>query len=245
MIKLFRNIRHSLLAEGKTSKYLKYAIGEIILVVIGILIALQINNWNENNKLEKETYKVLLQMRDEFSRNQNELKIKIEQHQFVKESFNELSTLANPHPIEIEPSRLDSLMFSIIYIPEFNALNSISSSEKLELVDDSLKNYIADWKLNYDYYKYSIKLIDDELTLFTPFLYENYQIKNLKNNLIEPTKSAFDSDRQKILSSPYFENHLTIRNINANFVLKRATALYKIQNKILEYINVKLKNENH
>ena len=131
MIKLFRNIRHSLLAEGKTSKYLKYAIGEIILVVIGILIALQINNWNENNKLEKETYKVLLQMRDEFSRNQNELKIKIEQHQFVKESFNELSTLANPHPIEIEPSRLDSLMFSIIYIPEFNALNSKSSSEKL------------------------------------------------------------------------------------------------------------------
>ncbi len=182
-------------------------------------------------------------MQDEFSRNQNELKIKIEQHQFVKESFNELSTLVNPYPIEIEPNRLDSLMFSMIYIPEFNALNSISSSEKFELVDDSLKNHIADWKLNYDYYKYSIKLIEDELTLFTPFLYENYQIKNLKNNLIEPTKSAFDSDRQKILSSPYFENHLTIRNINAEFVLKRATALYKIQDEILEYIDIKLKNE--
>ena len=44
MIKFFRNIRKNLLMENKTSKYFKYAIGEIILVVIGILIALQINN---------------------------------------------------------------------------------------------------------------------------------------------------------------------------------------------------------
>jgi len=44
---------------GKTSKYLKYAIGEIILVVIGILIALQINNWNEFNK-ERENEKIIL-----------------------------------------------------------------------------------------------------------------------------------------------------------------------------------------
>ncbi len=50
MIKFFRKIRQNLLTEGKTSKYFKYAIGEIILVVIGILIALQINNWNEERK---------------------------------------------------------------------------------------------------------------------------------------------------------------------------------------------------
>ncbi|WP_421824888.1 DUF6090 family protein [Flagellimonas oceanensis] len=50
MIKFFRNIRKSLINEGKTGKYLKYALGEIILVVLGILIALQINNWNENRK---------------------------------------------------------------------------------------------------------------------------------------------------------------------------------------------------
>ena len=50
MIKFFRKIRLNLLKYGKTTKYFKYAIGEIILVVIGILIALQINNWNENRK---------------------------------------------------------------------------------------------------------------------------------------------------------------------------------------------------
>jgi len=50
MIKFFRKIRQNLLLEGRTSKYFKYAVGEIILVVIGILIALSINNWNEIRK---------------------------------------------------------------------------------------------------------------------------------------------------------------------------------------------------
>lgn len=56
MIKFFRTIRQNLLSEGKTTKYFKYAIGEIVLVVIGILIALQVSNWNKQNedrKLEK------------------------------------------------------------------------------------------------------------------------------------------------------------------------------------------------
>ncbi|MBD0832415.1 DUF6090 family protein [Aestuariibaculum sediminum] len=57
MIKFFRNIRRTLLNEGKTNKYIKYAIGEIVLVVIGILIALQINNWNENRKTTNKTQK--------------------------------------------------------------------------------------------------------------------------------------------------------------------------------------------
>ncbi|MFH4969391.1 DUF6090 family protein [Gaetbulibacter sp. M240] len=58
MIKFFRHFRQNLLSEGNTVKYLKYAIGEIILVVIGILIALQINNWNEDRKIEdiKQNY---------------------------------------------------------------------------------------------------------------------------------------------------------------------------------------------
>jgi hypothetical protein len=56
MIKFFRKIRQNLLSEGKTGKYFKYAIGEIVLVVFGILIALSINNWNENKKERKEEY---------------------------------------------------------------------------------------------------------------------------------------------------------------------------------------------
>ena len=54
MIKFFRKIRFNLMSENKTGKYLKYAIGEIVLVVIGILIALSINNWN-NKKIQHST----------------------------------------------------------------------------------------------------------------------------------------------------------------------------------------------
>ena len=50
MIRFFKNVRQQLAAENKVMAYLRYAIGEIILVVIGILIALQINNWKENIK---------------------------------------------------------------------------------------------------------------------------------------------------------------------------------------------------
>ncbi|KAA3641408.1 MAG: hypothetical protein DWP95_06895 [Proteobacteria bacterium] len=58
MINFFRKIRKNLLNEGKTGRYLKYAIGEILLVVIGILIALQINNWNQelNNRHKERVY---------------------------------------------------------------------------------------------------------------------------------------------------------------------------------------------
>ena len=54
MIKFFRQIRFKLMNENKTSRYFKYAIGEIVLVVIGILIALQINNWNEGRKTKQQ-----------------------------------------------------------------------------------------------------------------------------------------------------------------------------------------------
>ena len=62
MIKLFRNIRKKLLEKGKTTRYFKYAIGEIILVVIGILIALQINNWNEAKKEQHYANTILKEM---------------------------------------------------------------------------------------------------------------------------------------------------------------------------------------
>jgi len=62
MIKFFRKIRYDLMEKNKTGKYFKYAVGEIVLVVIGILIALQINNWNENLKNKKEEISVLKEL---------------------------------------------------------------------------------------------------------------------------------------------------------------------------------------
>ena len=62
MIKLFRKIRQNLLTEGKTTKYFKYAIGEIVLVVIGILLALQINVWNKEHTAKKQLKEIYKQI---------------------------------------------------------------------------------------------------------------------------------------------------------------------------------------
>ena len=59
MIKFFRKIRYNLMSDNKTGKYFKYAIGEIILVVLGILIALQINDWNETRKARLKEIEIL------------------------------------------------------------------------------------------------------------------------------------------------------------------------------------------
>ncbi|WP_099547103.1 DUF6090 family protein [Maribacter sp. 4G9] len=67
MIKFFRKIRQKMLTENKFSKYFLYAIGEIVLVVIGILIALQINNWNEQSKIRKSADTQLNQLSQNIS----------------------------------------------------------------------------------------------------------------------------------------------------------------------------------
>ena len=74
MIKFFRKIRYNLMEQNKTGKYFKYAIGEVILVVIGILIALQINNWNENRKYNKNNTLMLQQLLEENKVNYLKLK---------------------------------------------------------------------------------------------------------------------------------------------------------------------------
>ena len=69
MIKFFRKIRQNLLSEGKTGKYLKYAFGEIILVVVGILIALAINNWNQDRLSNQQQKAYLNNLKEELATN--------------------------------------------------------------------------------------------------------------------------------------------------------------------------------
>ncbi len=86
MIKFFRKIRQELLSKGKTGKYLKYAIGEIILVVIGILIALQINNWNEDQKRKALEKNMLENLVENLEQNCDKLKSRIRSINAYRES---------------------------------------------------------------------------------------------------------------------------------------------------------------
>ena len=86
MIKFFRRIRFELMEKNKTGKpalpagrYLKYAIGEIVLVVIGILIALQINNWNENRKFKSLKKVYIERLIDDIKQDTTQISILIEE----------------------------------------------------------------------------------------------------------------------------------------------------------------------
>lgn len=242
MIKLFRKIRKKMLTENKFNKYFLYAIGEIILVVIGILIALGINNWNEENKKGAEEREYLVNLLAEFKANQEELKTNIAYHKFVKLKTKELSDLINPNPKEISSSKLDTLMWAMAFIPEFKALNTMVSSEKFEIVNDyKLKNEIANWRLTYELYSYSLKITYDQFTSHIyPFMTKNYQLKNLKSPLLRDEKSYFMVSQKPILSNPIFENQVKLRNLNAENVFQRATKLFGIQENVINLIELKL-----
>ena len=81
MTKFFRKIRQRFLSEGKVSKYLIYAIGEIVLVVIGILIALQVNDWNEQRKLKSDENKLLMEMRSALKSDLQDIESNISEHE--------------------------------------------------------------------------------------------------------------------------------------------------------------------
>ena len=92
MIKFFRSIRRKLFSEGRISKYLVYAIGEIILVMIGILLALQVNSWH-NGRLEIKKEQVLLKnLEVDFNNNIENLNMVIES---FEEAYNASVVLLN------------------------------------------------------------------------------------------------------------------------------------------------------
>ncbi|MGB5172348.1 MAG: DUF6090 family protein [Eudoraea sp.] len=78
MINFFRRMRQQLLAQNKVSKYLLYALGEILLVVVGILIALQVNNWNEDYKESLAIKNVLSEIKEDLIQDKAELERNLE-----------------------------------------------------------------------------------------------------------------------------------------------------------------------
>jgi hypothetical protein len=74
VVKFFREIRRSLLIESKRSRYFQYALGEIVLMVVVILIALQINKWNGAVRQSEEELLALKDLRTEFQSNEKDMK---------------------------------------------------------------------------------------------------------------------------------------------------------------------------
>ena len=148
MIKFFVKIRQNLLSEGKTGKYLKYAIGEIILVVIGILIALSINNWNENRKQKIAEQEILKGLQKELETNKNNLLFYINKYEKQYKNGIYLLSLFSKNSDTIPTLTLDKALGNIEETYTFEAsdgiINSIIASGKIDIIQNTeLKSLIT------------------------------------------------------------------------------------------------------
>jgi len=152
MLKFFRKIRQNMIKENKASKYMLYAIGEIILVVIGILIAVQVNNWNINRTAKIEVNQSLNKLLVELKHDNSEFNFEINVNDDITNALDScLIILKEPKKYTIE--KFQRLFINTNYTISF-AFNRVtfdefSGSGKLKKLDntilsDSLINYYGD-----------------------------------------------------------------------------------------------------
>ncbi len=263
MIKLFRNIRQNLLNEGKTTKYLKYAIGEIILVVIGILIALSINNWNEDRKSRKQEVKYLNNLRADI-----ELELKnndsMSNYRAVTAKaaarmldFKTLETASDVLALE---QTIQQVYARVSFIPTNNTYKELISSGNLNYItNDSIKDNL----LELDKIYVSIALFENHMYReYEEYLYNvsvfNGEMLNLLNiqktvatgilAYNEPSQIPIDTtipDYNNLLKKKEYRNGLKLSAMN-NVGLKNYHAAMTIHlQKLIELIDDDLKKDSN
>jgi hypothetical protein len=204
MIKFFRHIRKNLLMEHKTGqpalpagRYIKYAIGEIILVVIGILIALQINNWNEKRKESKQEVAILKSLKNDIQSDIKDLNFEIE---FKKSMINKYANCLDILTDKKKGTKADFFrdFQSILQIGgltlNVTTFNNLQNNGELKLVknktlSDSIVGYY-----NTDYQGWETALRDYTRNNFAPYLLEFDYIPAHDMELIKPQLQPFLKD---------------------------------------------------
>lgn len=234
MLKFFRKIRQNLLSEGKTGRYLKYAIGEIVLVVIGILIALQINNWNENRKnnlLEQQLLKALL---TEFETNLANLDRVIKFNDSNIKNSVSLGRYTGPSLSDFNEKELSELMVGIFKIeprftPSQGTVMEIINSGKLSVLSDAkLRKALSDWQSTLESVKRQEDYVVERRDLGHEFFLKEGNFRrhlNIINDpLLDAKPSRFKNNDFKFLENEEFESQLYLfivasENLKQSFYL--------------------------
>lgn len=218
MIKFFRRIRQKLLQENRFSKYLLYAVGEIVLVVIGILIALQINDWNEERKTKIEEKTLLLSLKNEMNYNVKELdRARKVNYGNIKGTGN-LIALLSPKPNKISDVDLAKMLAaSLQEKTEFQPSLSVINSGQLTLIsNEELKNAFLSIDAKVQHYRDNESTVTEirwDCTL--QFLEAGNFRKGIDylidtKNWYSTQESAFENTNYTLLSSRQFENKLVL-----------------------------------
>mgnify|MGYP000495333974 CR=1 FL=1 len=174
MIKFFRKIRHNMIKENRVRKYILYAIGEIILVVIGILIALQINNTNEAKQERAKEIHYLKNIKTDLQLTISELDLFISARNAQIESANRVISHFEGKPIDdvnvFIKDIVDIYTWQRFFLID-NTFQELTNSGNLAIIsNDSIKNALLNMqtmykkiKYNEDHFRY-----DAEVTLYEP-----------------------------------------------------------------------------
>lgn len=254
MIKFFRRIRQNLLSEGKTRKYLKYAIGEIILVVIGILVALQINNWNENRKNNSIEQATLLNLKSDLESALAQLDQKLEQNKAFRH-FDSILLDVIYYKKDISADSLEALTlshtFSPGFDPELGTLNEILSSGKMQIIQNRmLRNHVSTWNKYMDELEeVDEKLAHYDLQVKDPLYSKHLPYKNVaglymnnKNDTTNIAKSNFEWNSKVLLQNKEFENMLSNYIIYSIIQYSRLLDIKKNINDMISLIDSDIKD---
>lgn len=220
MIKFFRKIRKELLSQKKFSKYLSYAVGEIILVVIGILIALAINNMNQNRILDKNERIYLIGLKEEFQTSKGKLSeliaVNKRSYECAKEILEHIADRTEPLS-ERHFSELlyNTLSFDIAFNPNNSLLNEMISSGSLKGISNTkLRIQLTNWISTLeDVARQETELGIQRAKVLDLFRADEYSLRTIleqtgANEEIELKKSTNNRSNLALLDSPAFENNL-------------------------------------
>lgn len=253
MIKFFRTIRYKLMSENKTTKYFKYALGEIILVVIGILIALQINNWNVYRLEVKEERKILTNLKVDFGNNKKLLDRAIET---TKDGMNGCLKMLEYTGNKERPKTskdfdmiLNNMFVSPFFRPVIGTLEEITNSGKLGIIEnDELRKLLATWPSIIEEVKLRYQSLDKYKQLLNQFILRegNWlnadQVSSIKRNIKFP-KSGFKSDNRRLLTFRYFENLTENMSIEYDNYLTKLNEAEVLLKRITELIELNIRHD--
>jgi hypothetical protein len=208
-------MRYKLASDNQFLKYSRYAIGEILLVVIGILIALQINNWNEERKEELEERKILRNLHDEFNENLTNLKFKDSILQTTILNLEVLFTELRSPQTKYKGNSLDSIMSRALnsptWIPSEYVLKGLENSGNLtKLRNERLKKLLFEWARFYSELDETQQMIETTNSQFIGYVKNNGSLRNVDvhNSTFDYEKSLLVENNEHFLSDPVFENYI-------------------------------------
>jgi hypothetical protein len=239
MIKFYRKIRQNLLMENKTSKYFKYAIGEIILVVIGILIALQINNWNENNKSRNTEKYVLNEVVSNLKEDAIILKEIIKQRKITKVSVANMLKYLQKDSISKDSLESDMINFLTFerYFPINNAYD-ILKSKGLQLSNNKLTTKISRY-YDYEQKKVNRSILDIENAILN-ILEDNSGIPRFIESLALNEYIKIIKHNDENLKKEIYRNLVPFKNNNIGS-LNKLIDFYKLNQELIIDIKREIK----